>query len=222
MIDILLVEDDPALGRGLAINLEHEGFRVHLANQLQSALSITQTKKFGLVLLDLGLPDGSGLQFLKETRQSGSSVPIIILTAKTDVDSVVQGLQLGANDYVRKPFDDRELFARIRTLIRAPQSSPVIQYGDLSVHPEKRKVYFEDKEVTLSPREFDILSHFVRHAELVVTRANLLDAVDKDVDLFERTIDSNISHIRTRLRKAGVHSIQISPIYGIGYRLEKV
>jgi DNA-binding response OmpR family regulator len=223
MIEILLIEDDPALGRGLSVNLEHEGYLVCLKTNLQSALMVQRKSNFQLIILDLGLPDGSGFSFLKEIRDAGYITPVIILTAKTDIDSVVQGLQSGANDYIRKPFDDRELFARIKTVINGPLTqSSAIRYGGLIVVTEKRKVFFEEKEILLSPREFDILKYFIEHAELVVTRTALLENLDKDATLFDRTIDSNISHIRNRLKKASVQNIQISPIYGVGYRLERI
>jgi DNA-binding response OmpR family regulator len=223
MIDILLVEDDPALGRGLCVNLEHEGYKVHLATDLQSAVIANKRKNFQLIILDLGLPDGNGFDFLKKIREAGSRLPVLILTAKTDIESVVQGLQSGANDYIRKPFDDRELLARIKTALKEPQvRSPQLRYGELLVLLDQRKVKFGEKEVELSPREFDILVYFVQNADVVVTRAALLDAVDKEGVLFDRTIDSNISHVRTRLKKSGIDSIQIASIYGIGYRLEKI
>jgi DNA-binding response OmpR family regulator len=222
MVDVLLVEDDPALGRGLCVNLEHEGYSVHLATNLQSASAANKQKKFELVILDLGLPDGNGFTLLKEIRARGELTPVLILTAQTSVESVVEGLQLGANDYIRKPFDDRELLARIKTVLRKPNpQTSSLRFGDLLVLVEKRKVMVGEIEVELSPKEFDILCYFVQNSEAVVTRAALLEAVDKEGSLFDRTIDSNISHIRTRLKKSGVHSIQIVPVYGIGYRLEK-
>jgi two-component system OmpR family response regulator len=223
MIEILLVEDDPILGRGLVLNLEHEGYKVHWASALQTASSFFQRSKIELVILDLGLPDGSGFQFLKEIRTSGSRVPVVILTAKTDEDSVVEGLQSGANDYVRKPFGDRELLARIKTALREPQvRSPQLRYGDLLVLLDKREVVYNGTEVDLSPREFEILAYFVENAERVVTREAILSSIDKNGELFDRTIDSNVSHVRARLKKAGVKTVQISSIYGVGYRLEKV
>ncbi len=223
MIEILLVEDDPVLGRGLSINLEAEGYRVHWATDLASAAIANKRKSLELVLLDLGLPDGSGFQFLKAIRESGSRIPVIILTAKTDEDSVVEGLQLGANDYVRKPFGDRELLARIKTALKEPQvRSHQIRYGDLLVLVDRRQVMYGDREIDLSPREFDILSYFVQHADTVITREALLETIDKDNELFDRTIDSTISHVRSRLKKSGLKSIEINSIYGVGYRLEKI
>ncbi len=222
MIEILLVEDDPILGRGLCVNLEHEGYQIHWATSIRAASSAIQQKNLGLVILDLGLPDGSGFHLLTELRRSSPRIPVLILTAKTDVDSVVKGLQLGANDYVRKPFDDRELLARIKTALREPQArSQQLRYGDLLLLIDQRKVMFKENEIELSPREFDILAHFLQNAEIVLTREALLNAIDKNGDLFDRTIDSNISHLRSRLKAGGAKSVQISSVYGVGYRLEK-
>lgn len=223
MIEILLVEDDPILGRGLMLNLEHEGYKLHWAPSLKSARIANQKEKFSLIILDVGLPDGSGFELLREIRQKKSRIPILILTAKTDTDSIVEGLQLGANDYVKKPFNDRELLARIKTALREPQlRTEQVRYSDLLVLVDQRQVLFGEKLIELSPREFDLLLYFLQHAESVVTREMLLDTFDKNGDLLDRSIDSNISHLRSRLRKAGVTSIQISSVYGVGYRLEQI
>lgn len=222
MIEILLIEDDPVLGRGLSVNLELEGYKIHWARDLKSGSALNKNSTLQLLILDLGLPDGSGLQFLKDLRQTNSRIPVIILTAKTDEDSVVEGLQSGASDYIRKPFGDRELLARIKTVLREPQlRSAQIRYEDLLLLLDTRRLLFNGNEIELSPREFDIISYFLQHAESVVTREALLEKIDKNGDLFDRTIDSNISHVRARLRQAGVKSVQISSIYGVGYRLEK-
>ncbi len=222
MTEILLVEDDPVLGRGLSINLEHEGYHVHWANSLQMAADINKRVDLNLILLDLNLPDGNGLTFLKELRSAGSRIPVLILTAKTDEDAVVEGLQEGANDYIRKPFGDRELLARLKIALREPQDrSPQIRYAGLLLLVEERKLMNGSEEVALSPREFDIVAHFFRNAEKVVSREAILEALGKDAELYDRTIDSNVSHVRARLRAAGIKSVQITSVYGVGYRLEK-
>jgi DNA-binding response OmpR family regulator len=214
MSEILLVEDDPVLGRGLVVNLEAEGYQVHWCQDLKTAAS--------LIILDLNLPDGNGLSLLKSARAEGVKTPVIILTAQTDEDSVVEGLQSGANDYVRKPFGNKELLARVKTVMRDPApSTPQIRYGDLVVLPEKRKVLYGEKDVDLNRREFDILSYFIAHAEAVVTREALLQMLDKDREIYDRTIDSHVSHVRSRLKQSGGVSVHISSVYGVGYRLEK-
>ena len=112
MSRILLIEDDPVLGKGVKLGLELEGYGVEWARDLRSAKAANETEKFDLAILDLGLPDGNGLTFCQGLREAGSRMPILILTAKTDEDTVVAGLTAGANDYIRKPFGSRELIAR--------------------------------------------------------------------------------------------------------------
>jgi two-component system OmpR family response regulator len=222
MSEILLVEDDPVLGRGLVVNLEAEGYKVHWFKDLKTAGDARSKISASLMILDLNLPDGNGLSLLKSVRSEGNKTPVIILTAQTDEDSVVEGLQSGANDYVRKPFGNKELLARVKTVLRDPgPTSPQIRYGELAVLPEKRKVLYGEKEVDLNRREFDILSYFISHAESVVTREALLHMLDKDREIFDRTIDSHVSHVRSRLKQAGVTAVQITSVYGVGYRLEK-
>jgi DNA-binding response OmpR family regulator len=218
---LLLVEDDPVLGRGLNINLEAEGFEVSWSRDLKSAAEAYQLHAPKIIILDLNLPDGNGMSFLKQIRDGGSKTPVIILTAKTHEDSVVDGLHAGANDYVRKPFGNKELLARIQGALRDPATPQQLKYDDLVISLEKRKVMFRDKEVELNRREFEVLCYFIENAESVVTRDKLLSALNKDGEIFDRTIDSHVSHVRARLRQAEVTTIQISSVYGVGYRLEK-
>jgi two-component system OmpR family response regulator len=222
MIEVLLVEDDPVLGRALQISLHVEGYQVTWVQDLKTAFTATEKAKHSLVILDLGLPDGSGISLLKKLREQGSAVPVIILTAKTDEDSVVEGLQTGANDYIRKPFSKKELSARIKTALREIQTRDrQIRFGDLSLFPDQRRILHNDTEVELKRREYDILGYFIQHAEAVVSREELIGSFGEDSEIYDRTVDSHVSHVRARLKKAGVTGIQISSIYGLGYRLEK-
>lgn len=222
MKNILLVEDDPILGRGLHVNLETEGHAVHWARGLQEASTAYFQNSFDLILLDLQLPDGRGLDLCYQVRTTNSQIPIIILTAQVDEDSVVTGLEAGANDYVKKPFSNKELFARIKSSLRAPiQQGTQLHYGGVTLNHERRKVYYRSQEFELPRRQFDILSYFFRHAEKVVSRDSLIDALHHDDHIFDRTIDSHISQLRSKLRTERIEDIKISSIYGIGYRLEK-
>jgi two-component system OmpR family response regulator len=223
MIEILLVEDDPVLGRGLNVNLELEGYKVQWARDLKTAAEMHAASKLNLIVLDLNLPDGNGISFLKTIRAAGSKVPVVILTAVTDEDSVVEGLQSGANDYVRKPFGNKELLARVKIALRetAGNRGQEVRYGELFVLVDERRIKYGDADIDLNRREFEVLSYFISHAEAVVTREALLSTLDKDGEIFDRTIDSHVSHVRTRLKQAGVTAIQISSVYGLGYRLEQ-
>lgn len=219
---VLLVEDDPVLARGLEVNLKLESYQVSWAADLKSAEQLESKENFGLMLLDLNLPDGHGFQLLKKIRDKGSRLPIIILTAQTHEDSVVEGLQLGANDYVKKPFGNRELIARIKAILREPlMRETQLRFGDLLLLPGQRVVRHQDKIIELNRREFDILLLLTQRAEAIVSRESLLQNLDKEGEIFDRTIDSHISHIRNSFKKANLTSIKISSVYGVGYRLEK-
>lgn len=221
-MEILIVEDDPVIARSLQVNIESGGFRPTLASSLKQARQLNEQNKYNLILLDLNLPDGHGFDLLKEIRQSGSILPILILTAVSDEDSVVTGLQLGADDFIRKPFGNRELLARIQAVLRVPQMRErQLRYGDLLLLLEQRIVKYQEQNLDLSRREFDLLHHLVQRAEAIVTRDALINAISKDGEIFDRTIDSHISHLRATLKKSEVKTIKISSVYGVGYRLEK-
>ena len=222
MINILLVEDDPSLGTGIKMNLEYEGYAVAWARDLQTANKENSSQAFDLALLDLGLPDGNGISFCKSVRAAGSRLPIIILTAQTDEDAVVAGLMAGANDYVRKPFGNKELIARIVTVLREPKvREDQVRFDNLVILKSQRKAMFAGKDVDLSRREFDLLAILVENGDAVVPRERLMNSLDKDGEILDRTMDSHLSHIRAKLRTAGASSIQIVSVYGVGYRLER-
>jgi len=219
---ILLVEDDPVLGNSLKVAMELEGFSVVWARDLAQAREQKREGVFNLLVLDRGLPDGDGLSLCQESRGNGETTPIIILTAQTDEDSVVQGLNSGATDYVRKPFSTKEFIARIRAATREISlKDKQIRWHDVTISLEKRQVLIGDKLIDFNRREYDLFLHFMKRPETVLTRAALLEGLDKDGEIFDRTIDSHISHIRNRLKSAGVMTVHISSVYGVGYRLEK-
>lgn len=219
---ILIVEDDPIIARGLQVFLESSQFKVSHASTLKRAFEFFEKEKFNLAVLDLGLTDGSGLSFLTHVRDSASQLPIIILTAKTDEDSVVEGLQKGANDYMKKPFSNRELQARINSVLRVPPPSEnMITFGELQIFKDQRVVKVKDKTVELNRREFDLLCLLSHKPDTILTRERILTVLDREGEIFDRTVDSHISHLRSKLRQAGAE-IKISSVYGVGYRLEKV
>lgn len=221
MTHILLLEDDPILGKNLKLSLELEGFQVSWAQDIQTAEKIETESSFDLFVLDWNLPDGSGTDFCARIRKKNTLVPILFLTARTDEDSAVKALTLGANDFIRKPFGQAEFFARIRanlkdTHVREEQ----IRFGDLLVLVSQRRALWNKEPIELNRREFDVLAFLAKKADTVVTREELLAVIDKEGLLFDRTIDSHLSHLRGRLRKAGISQLQIASIYGVGYRLE--
>lgn len=222
-MNLLLIEDDPVLARGIQINLETEGYQVFLANSLRTAFAINENEKLSLVLLDLSLGDGSGIDFLIKVRESQSRLPIIVLTARTDEESVVEALQRGANDYMKKPFGNKELVARIKAVLREPQMRETqTRFGDLLLLIDQRIVMHKGKTVEMNRREFDILLLLVQRANTIVSRENILQILDKDGEIFDRTIDSHVSHLRSKFRSCEIADLKISSVYGVGYRLERV
>ncbi|MAF79244.1 MAG: DNA-binding response regulator [Halobacteriovoraceae bacterium] len=223
MKKILLVEDDPILGDGLQLFLELENFEVTWAKKLSEARAFEEENQFDLVILDLGLPDGSGMDFCKSLRQKGSSLSIIILTAQADEDSVVEGLTHGANDYVRKPFSNRELLARIMVQVKGAKGvGQQIKIDELILSLEERVVTYKGEPIKFNRREFEILKIMGEREGAVISRETIIEKAGHDLDISDRTIDSHISHIRSKLRKANVSTIQIASEYGIGYRLVTV
>lgn len=156
-----------------------------------------------------------------EIRSQGSRLPIIICTAVTDEDSVVEGLGAGADDYVKKPFSNKELVARIRSAIREPQvREEQIRVGNLLVLLEQRRVLVDGEEVPLNRREFDLLKILLNRPGVVVTREAVIQQLGESAEqIFDRTVDSHVSHIRAKLRKAKNCNVRIKSEYGVGYRI---
>lgn len=221
MTKILLVEDDPVLGRGLMVTLKSGGHDVFWEANLENARVREAMSECDLILLDVNLPDGSGFNFARELRGRGSRLPIIMLTARTDEDSVVMGIEAGANDYIRKPFSTKELLARIRSQLRVPfQREDQIRNGPVLILFSQRKVLINNQEVEFNRREFDIFSHMVKNAGAIQSRDQVLTAVGVDDSILDRTIDSHFSHIRSKLKKHDIKNITIRSVYGVGYKLE--
>jgi len=221
---IHLIEDDPILAKTLVINLELEKHKVLTSASLQDAILQYSKNQFDAVVLDLGLPDGSGFDFLQMVRKENKTLPVLILSAQSDEDSVVKGLVSGANDFVKKPYSFKELNARLNLIthkIKTLTHEEVLEYKNLKINKAKRTVSFLDKEIELNRREFDILAYFVQNSERIVTREMLLQHLDKDLEIFDRTIDSHISHIRKTFKKYDISDLLISSVYGLGYRFEE-
>lgn len=217
---ILLVEDDPILGLGLSETLKLEGHNVEWLKNISSATLAYAPGKFDLVVLDIGLPDGLGTDLCKTIRGMDQKTPIIFLTAKTDEETVVRGLELGANDFVKKPFSQKELLARIKGLLR--HSTPVVEskIPGLTVSEERREVAYNGKSLDLNRRQFDILKYFLARPDQIVTRDQLIAHLGQDGAIFDRTVDSHLSQLRKSIKASGLESLQIVSVYGVGYRLE--
>lgn len=215
-----MIEDDPNLGLSLELNLQMDGHKVTWAKSLKEAREIEAAGDFHICLLDLGLSDGNGIDLLREWRRKGAKLPIVILTAQGDEDSVVEGFQSGATDYVKKPYSYKELGARLKAILREPTlKEDQLRVGDLLILPEQRRVFFGNEEVPLNRREYDILKILAEHAGAVMTRESIVEKLGSDEEIFDRTVDSHISHLRARIKKAEVTSVRIKSEYGVGYRL---
>ena len=198
---ILIVEDDPVLARGLQLNLHLENHKTVLAADIKTATAMIEANKIEFVILDLGLPDGSGFDLLQTLRSKADLTPVIVLTAQIDEDSVVRGLELGANDYMKKPYSFKELNARMKVILKKPAlDHKVIAYDDLKLNLDTRSVSYNGRTLDLARREFDFLAYFVQRAEMIVSRDSLINLTKKEGEIFDRTIDSHISHLRKKLR----------------------
>jgi two-component system, OmpR family, KDP operon response regulator KdpE len=221
---VLVVDDEPPIRRFLRTSLEAAGYRVVVAENAAEAMAEISLEMPDVVILDLGLPDRSGLDVIAEIRQR-SPVPIIVLSARDDERSKVEALDLGADDYVSKPFGMAELIARLRAALRhafqAQGELPVFDSGDLSVDLVRRRVIRAGSEVKLSPKEFDLLKHLVAHAGKVLTHRHLLRQVwgpahSEDVQYLRVFIRG----LRQKLEPDPTRPTHILTELGVGYRLQ--
>lgn len=215
MVSLLLVEDDPSISQPLQAGLEREGFTVRLATTGAAAL---ESSKPDLVLLDLGLPDLDGRVVCQNLRAT-SSVPIIVVTARQDEIDRVMLLELGADDYVVKPFGFRELVARIRAVLRRaaaqPSDTEPIEWGELKIDPRIRNVEFNGKTVELTPKEYDLLAALATDPGAAVTREQLINNVwDENWWGSTKTLDVHIASLRKKTDPTLIQTIR-----GVGFRL---
>ncbi len=221
MPHILLVEDDPILGPLTARCLLDGGFPCTWAQDATSAMGEFLKNPPDLLLLDLMLPDRSGLSLLTEVRRT-SSVPVILLTARTLSQDKVLGLDLGADDYLTKPFSTEELLARIRALLRRAQppepASSRLSFGSVTVDEEARTVTVGDRPCHVTPTEFEILRHLLVRAGRAVRREQLAEAVLLVDDPSGQVLQTHVSRLRTKL---GGEGARIITVWGIGYRLDR-
>jgi len=222
MKTILVVEDESAIARLIRDYLEQVGFAVHIASDGESALQLASAVKPDLVVLDLGLPKRDGLDVTRQIRRA-SDIPIIVVTARGEETDRIVGLELGADDYVVKPFSPKELVARIRAVIRRSESRAanpeVIRAGAVEIDVQRMRVSVKEQLVDLTATEFQLLVTLAREPGRVFTRAQLLDAVHGVAfDAYERAIDAHIKNIRRKIEPATNPPRYIQTIYGVGYR----
>jgi len=227
MTRVLVVDDEPAIRESLAFALKRDGFGVLLASSLKEARAL-QDEQADLIILDLVLPDGNGLDFLRWLRGQ-TDVPVIVLTSRDEETDRVLGLEMGADDYVVKPFSPREVAARVRAVLRRavarPQASEEekpLRAGTLLIDPRTRKASVAGAELLLSRTEFNLLAAFLRSPGRVFERSQLLDAVwGSDVTVGDRTVDVHVKALRRKLEEAGGDSRVLETVRGVGYRLRE-
>lgn len=232
MKHILIAEDQTDIRDLLALNLRNAGYRVEAATNGRAALESHIRQPADLLLLDLMMPHMDGLDVCKALRASGSTTPILMLTAKsTELDRVL-GLELGADDYLTKPFSVAELLARVKALLRradlvraasvstAAPADPALTNGDVEISPAKRTVRLRGQEVELTALEFDLLLHFARHPGRVFSRGQLLNAVwGYTHDGYEHTVTTHINRLRAKLEADPLRPEVILTVRGAGYRM---
>jgi two-component system alkaline phosphatase synthesis response regulator PhoP len=219
---VLVVDDEPQLLRLVRDYLEHAGFGVVTATDGPTALRAARSEHPDLVVLDLGLPGLDGLDVARSLRREGA-VPIIMLTARADESDKLVGLELGADDYVTKPFSPKELVARVRAVLRRVESArapgDVIRAGEVELDLPKLRLSVAGRPVELTATEFQLLTVMVRQPGRVFTRAQLLDAVHGvAVESYERAIDAHIKNIRRKLEPDPRAPRYLLTAYGVGYR----
>ena len=222
---VLVVDDETAIRDMLRMALEVADFRCIEADNIHDAYTLVVDERPDIVLLDWMLPGGSGLEMLHRLKRGETTreLPVIMLTAKTTEDNVIQGLDVGADDYITKPFAPRELIARVRALLRRSaggQANERMQVSKLVLDGESRRVMVEEDPIDMGPTEFKLLQFFMSHPERACTRSQLLDQVwGANVYVEERTIDVHIRRLRKALQTpAGDYSPLIQTVRGTGYR----
>ena len=223
---ILIIEDEPDIRKTLEYNISREGYSVVSASSLVEAKSQFESDSFSLILLDLMLPDGSGLDLCRDIKsdKEKSSIPIIILTAKDDEVDKVVGFELGADDYVTKPFSVRELILRMKAVLkRGEKKSDNVevqrQFGQLSIDTESHEVFVDNNEITLTALEFKLLCQLVDRRGRVQSRDQLLsDVWGYSAEVTTRTVDTHIKRLREKLGSMGKY---VQTIRGVGYKFTR-
>jgi len=227
MTTVLIVADQPDIVRLVRDYLERAGFRVLTAGDGEQALQVARSSHPDLVILDLTLPRLDGLDVARALRRDGD-VPIIMLTARTEESDRVAGLELGADDYVTKPFSAREMVARVRAVLRrtsgARAEDDLVRVGEsLTLDVPRMETTVEGRAVALTPTEFQLLLHMARQPGRVFTRAQLLDAVHGvAIESYERAIDAHIKNIRRKIERDPRAPRLLQTVFGVGYRLSDV
>ncbi|TXE05663.1 response regulator transcription factor [Gelidibacter salicanalis] len=221
---LLIIEDEPEMLENMTQTLERQRYIVETASDYKTALYKIGVYDYDCILLDISLPDGNGLELLKELKSSGKDEGVIIVSAKDSLDDRLEGLNLGADDYLPKPFHMAELHARVKAVLRRRhfEGNQQIKLGNLVISPESRDVKIDDLSVALNRKEYDILMYLITNKKRLVTKSALAEHVWGDhidqADSFD-FIYSQIKNLRKKLEHA---TLTIEAVYGVGYKLELV
>jgi len=223
----MVVDDEPDIGELLKYNLDQEGFDVNVVRAGEKVLDLLQSESYDLVILDLMLPGVSGLDLCRQMKRNKSleGVPIIMLTAKSSETDKIVGLEVGADDYITKPFSPREVVARVKAVLRRSEdrkdlpTKVKLEYEGIRIDSSKHEVFVDNREIKLTNTEFKILQCLLQKPGHVYNRTQLIDfALGKDVSVVDRTIDVHITNLRRKLNQRGS---QIESIRGVGYRIKE-
>ncbi len=218
---ILVVEDEKKVAAFIKRGLSQEGYAVDIAADGMAGQELAEANKYDAIILDIMLPKKSGLELLKDIKDRGVEAPVLLLTARDTVEDRVSGLNLGADDYLTKPFAFEELVARVKALLRRGGSGvSVLQYEDLSLNPTTRKATKGDEEIELTLKEYALLEYFLRNPERVLSRAVIAEHVwDQNFDSETNVVDVYINHLRNKVDKSESNKL-IHTVRGVGYVLK--
>jgi len=223
---VLVVDDEPEISGVVAGYLEREGFEPVVRGDVRTAIDALKEHVPDMMILDVTLPDGTGLDILRAGSTVGR-IPAIMLTARTDEIDRVLGLELGADDYVAKPFSPRELMARVRAVMRRvsdvpmEQSADLLRIRDLTIDRRAHEVRMNGRAVNITPSEFRILSLLAEHPGQVFSRAQLLDCLNDEGTIFERTLDRHINNLRKKIEPNADEPAYVMTVFGVGYKMRK-
>src|SRR5699024_9753691 len=222
---ILIVEDEPSIVMLLQYNIEKAGFLTEVANDGEEAVKKVSQVEYDLIVLDLMLPKMNGIEVCKKIRKSKNQVPILMLTAKDQEENKVLGLQIGADDYLTKPFSPRELIARIQAILRrtnlSDTSDNLLELGDIKINLDEHSVSFQGEKLELTRKQFELLIYLIKHENKILSREQLLNAVwDFDFVGDTRMVDVHISHLREKIEKDSKNPEYIKTIHGFGYKMK--
>ncbi|MBU0978537.1 MAG: response regulator transcription factor [Patescibacteria group bacterium] len=218
---VLIIEDDQTLAQNLKQVLQKDGFAIDIAVSKENGLIEIEVNEYDCLILDINLPDGSGFDLLRDLRKIKNKTPVIISTARGQIEDRIKGLNLGADDYVAKPVDSNELIARIRAVIRRNNNSvlPIITIGNLVVKPAQHYASINNHPLTLNAKEFAVLEYLAQHGGQIITRTMLMEHIwGSDFETFSNVIDVYIRNLRRKLEKYSQQNL-IKTVRGKGYIL---